>query len=76
MQEKILNIIEDVTDEKVESIEMNLFDTGILDSFKVIDMVSELEEEFDIEINAQYVVEENFCTISAMEVLVKKIIGA
>jgi acyl carrier protein len=52
----------------------NLFDAGILDSLQAVDLVAELEDAFDIEIDAKYVVEDNFKTKEAIINLVKKII--
>lgn len=73
MQENILRMIEEITDEKVYSAETLLFEEGILDSFKVIELVSELEDHFGIEIDAKYVIDENFCTVSAIKTLITKI---
>ena len=52
----------------------NLFEDGMLDSFQVIDIVGDLEEEFDIEIDAKYVVEENLLSVESIISLVKSII--
>ena len=40
----------------------------------VIDLVTELEEVFDIEIDAKYVLEENFKTKEAIIALMKKLV--
>lgn len=75
MEEKIIGAIEEIADERVESVDANLFDEGVLDSFKVVDLVSELEDIFDIDIDAKYVVEENFCTVKAIVALITMIVG-
>ena len=53
----------------------NLFEAGLLDSFLVIDLVAELEDTFDMEIDAKYVLEENFRTKDNIIALMKKLIG-
>ncbi|MBD5542613.1 MAG: acyl carrier protein [Lachnospiraceae bacterium] len=71
MEEKIIEILTEI-DKDIETYEGdNLFDAGLLDSFQVIELVSELEDAFDIEIDAKYVVEENFLSKDAIFALVK-----
>lgn len=73
MEEKILKVLEKVNEDIVSYDGDNLFDSGILDSFQVIDIVSELEDSFDIEINVEYVTEENFKTKETIIELMKKV---
>ena len=51
-----------------------MMEDGIIDSFTVINIVSELEEEFDIEIDAKYVVAENFKNKEAIIELVGRLL--
>ena len=51
----------------------NLFDAGLMDSFQVIDLVVMLEEAFDIEIDAEDVIIENFANKDAIIGLVKRL---
>lgn len=60
MEEKIIDILSEISDGIVTYEGNNLFEAGLLDSFLVIDLVSELEEQFNIEIDAKYIVEDNF----------------
>lgn len=76
MEEKILAILTDINEEIPSYTGANLFDAGLLDSFQVIDMVGELEDLFDIEIDAKYVIEENFATKEAIIALIKRLTGA
>lgn len=73
MEEKVLEVLA----ESIDGIESyggnNLFEDGLLDSFQVIDIVDDLEDAFDIDIDAKYVVEENFVSKEAIIALVKKI---
>ena len=73
MEEKALEVLAESID-GIESYEgNNLFEDGLLDSFQVIDIVDDLEDAFDIDIDAKYVVEENFVSKEAIIALVKKI---
>lgn len=75
MEEKVLNLLREIDEDILTFEGENLFEAGILDSFLVIDLVAELEEMFDMEIDAKYVLEENFKTKEAVIDLMKKIIG-
>jgi len=75
MEEKVLNLLREIDEDILTFEGENLFEAGILDSFLVIDLVAELEETFDMEIDAKYVLEENFKTKEAVIDLMKKIIG-
>lgn len=75
MEEKIMEILADINEDIPAFTGENLFDAGLLDSFMVIDMVSELEDAFDIEIDAKYVVEENFLSKEAIIALIKQLTG-
>ena len=73
MEERVMKVLDDINQEIRDYDGDNLFEAGLLDSFQVIDLVSELEEEFDIEIDAKYVLEENFKTKDAIINLIKKL---
>lgn len=66
MKEKVLEILAEVNEEILDYDGDNLVDSGLLDSFLIIDLVEMFEEEFDIEIDAQLVVVENFQTKEAI----------
>lgn len=74
MEEKILSILAEVNEEIVSYDGDNLFDAGILNSLQAVDLVAELEDALDIDIDARYVVEENFKTKEAIIAMVKKIL--
>ena len=50
-----------------------MMEDGVIDSFTVINVVSDLEEEFDIEIDAKYVIAENFKNKEAIIALVRRL---
>ncbi len=73
MEEKILAVLQEVNEDIVLYEGDNLFDAGILDSLQAVDLVSELENALDIDIDAKYVVEENFKTKDTIIEMIKKI---
>ncbi|MCI9480639.1 MAG: acyl carrier protein [Lachnospiraceae bacterium] len=73
MEEKLLDLLKEIDEDILEYEGENLFEAGLLDSFLVIDLVSEIEEAFDIEIDAKYVLEENFRTKENIMKLVKEL---
>ncbi len=75
MENKIKQILSDVTMELVEDMNKDLLAADILDSFDIVKLVVALEEEFDIVIDADLVTPENFQTANSIIVLVEKIIS-
>lgn len=73
MEEKVLAVLSDVNEEIVSYTGENLFDAGILDSLQAVNIISALEDELDIDIDAEYVIEENLKTKEAIIALVKTI---
>ncbi|MGD9553980.1 MAG: phosphopantetheine-binding protein [Arcobacteraceae bacterium] len=52
--------------------EVDFIEEGMLDSFDVITLVTELEESFDIQIDGADIIPENFCSINAIKELILK----
>lgn len=50
-----------------------LIDDKILDSFDIITIISEVSEEFDVTISAEYIVPENFNSAKALYELIQKL---
>lgn len=75
MEEKVLEVLAEVNEDIVSYNGDNLFDAGIIDSIQAIDLVAELEDALDIDIDAKYVVEDNFKTKEAIIAMVKMIMG-
>lgn len=71
MEEKILTILNEINEGISTYDGENLFDAGLLDSLQAVDLVAELEDAFDIDIDAKYVVENNFKSKEAIISLVK-----
>lgn len=66
MKEKVLEILAEVNEEILDYDGDNLVESGLLDSFQIIDLVEMFEETFDIEIDAELVIVENFQTKEAI----------
>lgn len=71
MKEKILHILQMVRHDVDFEKETRLIDDGILDSFDIISIVSELNDAFEIEITADELEPENFNALEAIVELVK-----
>lgn len=50
----------------------NLIDSGILDSLSTLNLVSYLEEEYDIRIKSEDITLENFGTVEQLAALIEK----
>ena len=75
MKEEILEILGDINEEILTYTGDNLYDAGIIDSMMVIDIVSEIEDKFGIEIDAELVVAENFANKDSILAFVLPLLG-
>ncbi len=73
MEERVLEVLEEYCGEALDYEGDNMMEEGVIDSFTVINIVSELEDVFDIEIDAKYVVAENFRNKEAIIELVRRL---
>ena len=71
--EKLMNILNEIDDSIDFASEERLIDDQLLDSFGVITLVAELEETFDITIEASEMVPENFNSAAAMWKMVTRL---
>lgn len=71
--DKLLEILEDIQpDADYENCE-TLIDDGILDSFAILSIVSELQDEFEIMITPSQVIPENFNSAKALWAMVQRL---
>ena len=73
LRERVLQILQEVRHDVDFEKETKLIDDGILDSFDIIAVVSELNENFEIEITADELEPENFNTLDAVVELVESL---
>ncbi|MGJ0301323.1 phosphopantetheine-binding protein [Aliarcobacter cryaerophilus] len=74
--EKIRGILIDIRPEYDFLEDIDFIEAGMLDSFDIITLVTDLEENFDIRIDGSDILPENFCSIKAIENLIEKSGGA
>ena len=69
--EKLLKILTEVRPDIEFENEKKLMDEGVLDSFDVVSIISELNDAFDIHIRVNHLTPENFNSVEAIMALVK-----
>ena len=70
--EKILTILNEIKPEYDFTESQDFIMDGYLDSFDVVALVSALEEEYGVLIDALDILPENFCNLEAILLVVKK----
>lgn len=71
--EKLLEILMEIDDSIDYEEEKALIDDHLFDSFGVITLVSELEDAFDIQIEAREMVPSNFNSVEAMWEMIQRL---
>ena len=71
--EKLLKILNDLHPEVDFEANESLVDDGILDSFDIVSIVSELSMEYDIDISIDDMTAENFNSAEAMLEMITRI---
>lgn len=72
MRNELMDILKELRPDVEFDKEQELIDSGILDSFDIVSLVGELNEAFDIEINVEDLLPENFNSVEAMLELVRR----
>ena len=72
MREQVLGILLDVVPDVDFENEVNLIADKIIDSFAVVAMVNELNDELDIDIPSREILPENFYSLDTIVALVEK----
>ena len=73
MRDKLLAILEEIRPDVDFENENLLVDGGVLDSFDIISIAADLNENFDIEIDVEELEPYNFNTVDAMLALIEKL---
>lgn len=71
--EELLAILEELHPEVDYETCTTLIDDKILDSFDIVTLISEIAEEFDVVITAEYMVPENFNSAKKLYELIEKL---
>lgn len=66
MKDTLLEILEDIAPDVDFENETALITDGLLASFDVLNLVSEIADEFDIEVSPKELVPENFNSVDAI----------
>ena len=74
MEEKIINILENINEEILSYDGDNMIKDGLISSFEMIEIFTELEMEFNIKIDADYANAKCFSNKNTIIEMVKKII--
>ena len=71
--EELRTILEEIRPDVDFDVEKELIDGKVLDSFDIIAIVSELNQNYDLRINVNDLLPENFSSIEAIWELVQKL---
>lgn len=72
MKEKVLEILANLRPEFDFTEDVNFIEQGMLDSFDVVSLVSDLDSTFGISIDGVDIVPENFSSVDSIINLLKK----
>lgn len=75
MEEKILEILKCINEDILSYNGNNMIVDGIINSFEIIEIVAEIEEKFDIEIDTENLIAENFKNKDTIIKMAKRIMG-
>ncbi len=74
MEEKILEILKCINEDILTYDGNSMIVDGIINSFEIIEIVAEIEEKFDIEIDTENLIAENFENKDTIIKMAKKIL--
>ena len=70
-KENVVNVLQAVNSD-IKNDDTDLLASGLLDSFDIVNLVSQLEEAFSVEIEPTDIVPENFRTVAAIAALMER----
>lgn len=68
--EEIINILKEIRPE-IDVTSNSLVDDGLLDSFDIVTLVSELIDNFNVEISVEDIMPDNFNSVEAINKLIE-----
>ena len=72
MRESLLEILRDVCPDVDFERETSLIDDGLLESLDIVSIVTGIMDEFDVELNVDDLLPENFNSVDAMLALIER----
>lgn len=69
---KILEILDSIRPESDFTKSTNFIEDRLIDSFDIVSLVNELEEEYDILVDALDILPDNFSSLNAISALIVK----
>lgn len=73
IREKVLAILCEANPRIKDNVDADLLKEGYIDSFEIVNIVMALEDTFEIEIDPELIVPENFQTLSCITQLIEQI---
>lgn len=74
MRERIMQVLQSVNPKFDKCWDVDFLDEGLIDSFEIMNIIMQLEQEFAVEIDPELILPENFCSLEAIESLIEQII--
>lgn len=71
--EELLRILKEANDKIDYENEKALIDKGLIDSLELMEIISEIEDTFDVEIGMEEIIPENFNSAEAMYALIERL---
>ena len=71
--EELLEILSELHPEVDFETEEHLIDNGILDSFDIVTIITEIKDIFDVTIDAKRIIPDNFNSAKALYALIQEI---
>lgn len=71
--DKLIEILSELHPDVDFATETGLIDNGVLDSFDVVTIVAEVDDNFDVQIPAEELVPENFNSAEALYALIQRL---
>ena len=70
MEEKIWQLLREINEDIPQNYKIGLIEGGYIDSFAIVNLVASLEEEFNIELEAEDIIPENFYSIQSIAMMI------
>ena len=73
IKEQIANILKEIKPTKDLTAIADIIEGGYLDSFELMSLIAQISDEFQVEIDIDEIVPENFNTVDAMVAMVERL---